>query len=56
MNMQRNSFKRQHVLDIGCGEGYGAHLLAQHAKDVHAIDKHKRTIQKAQREIFPTKP
>lgn len=38
----------KHVLDIGCGEGYGAHLLAQHAKEVHAIDKHKKTIQKAQ--------
>jgi len=37
-----------HVLDIGCGEGYGANLLAQHAKDVYAIDKHKKTIQKAQ--------
>ena len=37
-----------HVLDIGCGEGYGANLLAQHAKQVHAIDRHKKTIQKAQ--------
>ena len=37
------------VLDIGCGEGYGAHLLAQHAKEVVAIDKHKKTIQQAKR-------
>ena len=27
----------KHVLDIGCGEGYGAHLLAQHAKDGLAV-------------------
>ena len=35
------------VLDIGCGEGYGAHLLAQHAKEVVAVDKDKKTIQQA---------
>ena len=35
------------VLDAGCGEGYGAHLLAQSASEVVAIDKHKNTIQKA---------
>ena len=39
----------QRVLDVGCGEGYGAHLLAQHAKEVVAIDKHKKAIQQAQR-------
>ena len=37
----------QRVLDIGCGEGYGAHLLAQHAKEVVAVDKAKNTIQQA---------
>ena len=37
------------VLDVGCGEGYGAHLLAQHAKEVIAIDRDKKTIQKAMR-------
>ena len=26
------------VLDVGCGTGYGAHLLAQHAEHVVAID------------------
>ena len=41
--------KAKHVLDIGCGEGYGAHLLAQHAKKVLAIDKDKKSIQQAQR-------
>ena len=41
--------REQHVLDIGCGEGYGAHLLAQHAKEVLAIDKDYKTIQQAQR-------
>lgn len=39
----------QRVLDVGCGEGYGAHLLARHAKEVIAIDRHKKTIQQAQR-------
>ena len=39
----------QHVLDIGCGEGYGAHLLAQYAKEVVAIDKDRKTIRQAQR-------
>ncbi|MDE0326238.1 MAG: class I SAM-dependent methyltransferase [Candidatus Poribacteria bacterium] len=37
----------QRVLDLGCGEGYGAHLLAQHAKQVVAVDKDKKTIQQA---------
>ena len=37
----------QRVLDLGCGEGYGAHLLAQHAKQVVAVDKDKNTIQQA---------
>ncbi|MDQ3156399.1 MAG: class I SAM-dependent methyltransferase [Actinomycetota bacterium] len=26
------------VLEAGCGEGYGAHLLAGHAKSLHALD------------------
>lgn len=26
------------VLEAGCGEGYGAHLLANHAKSLHALD------------------
>ena len=39
----------QRVLDIGCGEGYGAHLLAQNAKEVVAVDKDKKTIQQAKR-------
>ena len=37
----------QRVLDLGCGDGYGAHLLAQHAKQVVAVDKDKKTIQQA---------
>lgn len=37
----------QRVLDVGCGEGYGAHLLAQYAKEVIAIDRDKKTIQQA---------
>ena len=41
--------QEQRVLDIGCGEGYGAHLLAQHAKEVVAIDKDRKTIQQAKR-------
>ena len=41
--------RAQRVLDVGCGEGYGSHLLAQHAKEVIALDKDKKTIQQAQR-------
>ncbi len=41
--------KAQRVLDVGCGAGYGAHLLAQHAKEVVAIDRDKKTIQQAKR-------
>ena len=41
--------KAQRVLDVGCGEGYGAHLLARHAKEVVAIDRDKKTIQQAKR-------
>lgn len=26
------------VLEAGCGEGYGAHLLASHANSLHALD------------------
>ena len=46
--------KAQKVLDVGCGEGYGAHLLAQNAKEVVAIDRDKQTIQRArQRYALP---
>ena len=46
--------KAQRVLDVGCGEGYGAHVLAQHAKEVVAIDRDKQTIQRArQRYALP---
>ncbi len=46
--------KAQRVLDVGCGEGYGSHLLAQHAKEVVAIDRDKKTIQQAKRRYaFP---
>lgn len=41
--------KAQRVFDVGCGEGYGSHLLAQHAKEVVAIDRDKKTIQQARR-------
>lgn len=37
------------VLDVGCGEGYGACLLARQAKKVVAIDRNKKTIQQAKR-------
>jgi len=36
------------VLDVGCGEGYGANLLAQVAQTVVAIDIDEHTIQRAQ--------
>ena len=39
--------QEKRVLDAGCGEGYGAHLLAQHAKEIVAIDRNKKTIVRA---------
>jgi len=30
--------KDKDVLEAGCGEGYGAHLLSGHAKSLHALD------------------
>ena len=46
--------KAQKVLDVGCGEGYGAQLLAQHAKEVVAVDRDQKTIQQAkQKYAFP---
>ncbi|GAA4815742.1 hypothetical protein GCM10011365_01700 [Marinicella pacifica] len=36
------------LADLACGEGYGAALLAQHAKHVTALDIDAATIQKAQ--------
>jgi len=35
------------VLDIACGEGYGAHLLAEKAKKVVGIDINKESIEHA---------
>ncbi|HMU45938.1 MAG TPA: class I SAM-dependent methyltransferase [Chitinophagaceae bacterium] len=39
--------KGKRVLDIACGEGYGAKLLSQFADHVTGIDIDKRTIEKA---------
>lgn len=40
------------VLDTGCGEGYGAELLAQRAREVIAIDRDKKTIRKAKQRYW----
>lgn len=40
------------VLDAGCGEGYGAKLLAESASEVIAIDRDKKTICQA-RQRYP---
>lgn len=37
----------QRVMDAGCGEGYGAKLLAENASQVVAIDNDRKTIQRA---------
>ena len=37
------------VLDLACGEGYGAHLLAQHAREVTGVDCDAKTVAHAQR-------
>jgi len=39
--------KGKKVLDIACGEGYGANLLAKYAAHVTGIDIDERTIEKA---------
>jgi ubiquinone/menaquinone biosynthesis C-methylase UbiE len=39
--------KNRIVLDIACGEGYGANLLAEEAKTVIGIDKDESTIRAA---------
>ncbi|NVK63623.1 MAG: class I SAM-dependent methyltransferase [Flavobacteriales bacterium] len=36
--------KDKRVLDIACGEGYGSHLLASHAKEVIGVDISAETI------------
>jgi 2-polyprenyl-3-methyl-5-hydroxy-6-metoxy-1,4-benzoquinol methylase len=41
--------KGKTVLDIACGEGYGANLLAQIGKSVIGIDKDEQIIQNAKR-------
>ena len=38
---------KQRVMDAGCGEGYGAELLAKNASQVVAIDSDRKTIQRA---------
>lgn len=37
----------QRVMDAGCGEGYGAKLLTENARQVVAIDNDRKTIQRA---------
>lgn len=39
--------KNKIVLDLGCGEGYGVHLLAQHAEKVVGVDMDKVSIEHA---------
>jgi 2-polyprenyl-3-methyl-5-hydroxy-6-metoxy-1,4-benzoquinol methylase len=41
------------VLDVGCGEGYGAALLSRHADDVLAIDYSPAAIEHA-RKTYPS--
>ena len=33
------------VLDLGCGSGYGAGAIAEHAKEVHAVDVSAEAIE-----------
>lgn len=39
--------KNKVVLDIGCGDGYGSNLIAEHANEVFAMDIDKITINHA---------
>lgn len=36
------------VLDLGCGQGYGSHLLSEFAKDVTGLDYHEPAIKYAE--------
>lgn len=44
--------KGKKILDMGCGEGYGPHLLSQRAKTVWAIDIDKTTVDKARQKYY----
>lgn len=46
--------KGKAVLDIACGEGYGANLLAQHAAHVTGVDIDTLTVEKAKKK-YPSK-
>ena len=46
--------KGKDVLDIACGEGYGANLLAQHAAHVTGVDIDTLTVEKAKKK-YPLK-
>ena len=39
--------KDRHVLDAACGEGYGSHLLAQHAAKVDGVDIDSEAVRHA---------
>lgn len=41
--------KGKRVFDLGCGEGYGAFLMAQKAKEVCAIDTDEKSIKNARK-------
>ena len=41
--------KGKKILDLGCGEGYGAEILSKNAKSVICIDSDKKTIQQAKK-------
>ena len=40
---------RQHVLEIGCGDGFATRIVAQHVHTITAIDNHPNLIDDAQR-------
>ena len=43
----KNFVKNKRILDVGCGDGYGAMILAQSAAQVVAVDVDKKTINNA---------
>lgn len=47
-----NNAKDKHVLDVGCGDGYGTAFLAQTAKSVIGIDYEERVIVSAQKKYI----
>lgn len=46
---QISKYVKGKVVDIGCGTGFGTHLLTRHAQEVHGVEIDARALKFAQR-------